>query len=534
MKTRKKPAIITFLALPLLLCSGCEAFLDTVPDDRTELDTDEKIARLLVSAYPDANYASSTNPMADDATCRVGTSPRSKTSNEYVINEDAYYWGETNNPTHNDSPVGFWNSCYEAIATANHALEVIEQHPDQDAVRYYKSEALLCRSFFHFLLVNLFAKPYVPNEPNSSSGIPYADKPEKKVLETYERKTVQYVYDRIEADLTEAFKNLPPESTFRVPAYHFTAKAAITFASRFYLYKGEFNKAVALATQLVPVPVKEPIFNNVPESDPANVWAKTYFAAFKEWGTTSSGITTAWRLSENKHNFLLAETYSLLTRSLNCQYGTIGANLPTSSTKNITGGYWVFTGTTPTNFKGCTYLWKFQEYFYSTSSSGGRPYVMFPFIRAEEVLFNRIEAEIHLNQLDAAVNDLNVYYRQRSAADNGLITSPYWEATMVLDTAKIKAYYATSLESNFLKSHNAYNASTWSDTKIALMLALLDARKAEYTHEGMRWFDVRRYRIPVHHKSIDGADLSLPPDDPRREWQIPEIATEFGLEPNPR
>ena len=66
------------------------------------------------------------------------------------------------------------------------------------------------------------------------------------------------------------------------------------------------------------------------------------------------------------------------------------------------------------------------------------------------------------------------------------------------------------------------------------MLALLDTRKAEYTPEGMRWFDVLRYRIPVHHKSIEGEDLSLTPDDPRRQWQLPETAINFGLEPNPR
>jgi hypothetical protein len=533
MKTKSHITIRCLLALPLLLCAGCESFLDAVPDDRTELDTNEKIARLLVSAYPDANYAASSNPMADDVTCRVGLSTTSSTSNQAVVNEDAYYWRESRNPTHNDSPIGFWNACYKAIATANHALEVIEQREDQHEVRYLKSEALLCRAFFHFLMVNLFAKPYVPGEANDAPGIPYVDKPETVVLAAYERKTVQHVYDKIEEDITEAFKNLPPESTFRVPAYHFTDKAAITFASRFYLYKGDFEKVVELATQLLPIPVRDPTFNNVPESDPANVWAATYFAAFRKWGTTSATITAAWRLSESKHNFLLTETYSVLDRSWTCQYGTTASNLPASSTKNITGGYWPFTSYTPTNFKGCTYLYKFSEYFFSTSDNGGLPYIMFPFIHAEEVVLNRIEAEIHLNRFDAAVNDFNVYHRQRSGESVNL-TSVYRESTMVLDTAKIKAYYASSLASNFLKTYKAYNAHTWSDTKIALMLALLDTRKAEYTHEGMRWFDVLRYRIPVRHKSMDGEDLLLAPDDPRRQWQLPETAIEFGMQPNPR
>ena len=48
--------------LPVLLLTAasglttvsCNDFLDKTPDNRTELNTDQKIAKLLVSAYPDA------------------------------------------------------------------------------------------------------------------------------------------------------------------------------------------------------------------------------------------------------------------------------------------------------------------------------------------------------------------------------------------------------------------------------------------------------------------------------------------------
>lgn len=47
--------------LPVLLLTAasglttvsCNDFLDKTPDNRTELNTDQKIAKLLVSAYPD-------------------------------------------------------------------------------------------------------------------------------------------------------------------------------------------------------------------------------------------------------------------------------------------------------------------------------------------------------------------------------------------------------------------------------------------------------------------------------------------------
>lgn len=39
--------------LGILSLGSCNDFLDTVPDQRTELDTPEKVYQILVSAYPD-------------------------------------------------------------------------------------------------------------------------------------------------------------------------------------------------------------------------------------------------------------------------------------------------------------------------------------------------------------------------------------------------------------------------------------------------------------------------------------------------
>jgi hypothetical protein len=350
------------------------------------------------------------------------------------------------------------------------------------------------------------------------------------VLADYTRQSVAEVYALIEQDLETALKDLPTEATFKVPAYHFTSKAALTFASRFYLYKGEYQKVIDLTSQIVPVPVRA-ANNNVAATDAANVWAASNFAAYKRWGTVSDEIRMNFRAADGKHNFLLSETYSSLNRSWTCQYAMPPAGIPTST--NITGGYWPFRAVYSSNYRDAYYQVKFSEYFFYTTASTGYPMIMFPFIRAEEALLNRIEAEIHLDKFDAAINDLNVYYRQRSGV-NSTVSSDYIENTMVLTQAKINAYYASSLADNYLKTHNAFGASAWNDDKIALMFTLLDTRKAEYVHEGMRWFDVLRYKIPVTHLDLNKQVNTLPPDDLRRVWQIPETAVGFGLEPNPR
>ncbi|MDR2362658.1 MAG: RagB/SusD family nutrient uptake outer membrane protein [Prevotellaceae bacterium] len=512
----------------LLFFSGCDAFLDTVPDNRTELDTDEKISQLLTSAYPKGNYAMVANAMVDGMTPASGLSPRAGTS-YYLINEDSYYWN-TPRSTGTDSPSDFWDACYEAIATANHALEAIDNRGNPKELRYQRSEALLCRAFAHFLLVNLFAKTYEPGGDNSSPGIPYVDAPETIVLANYTRQSVAEVYDRIETDIEEAMQNLPTDATFKVQTYHFTAKAAHVFASRFYLYKGEYEKVIEQTTQVVPTPTRA-TNNNVAITDPANVWAASNFAAYKSWGTVSDEIRMAFRAADGKHNFLLTETYSSLNRSWTCQYVTPSSSMPSGT--NITGGYWPFRSVYSTSYRDAYYLVKFSEYFFYTTASTGLPMIMFPFIRAEEALLNRIEAEIHLNMFDAAINDLNVYYRQRSG-ETSTVNSAYNETSMVLTQTKINAKYAISIADSYLKTYNALGAASWNDDKLSLMLTLLDTRKAEYLHEGYRWFDILRYKIPVNHLDRENNLHTLLPDDLRRVWQIPETAIGFGLEPNPR
>jgi hypothetical protein len=518
----------TIFILFLLLFSGCNSFLDTVPDNRAELDTEDKISQLLTTAYPQANYALVANAMADGVTAIQGLSPRAGTE-YYTINEDAFFWRDPR-ATSTDSPEGFWDDCYQAIAAANHALAAIEERPNQHDLRYQKSEALLCRAFAHFLLVNLFAKTYEPGGVNDQPGVPFVDKPETVVLAKYTRQSVAEVYARMEKDIEEALENLPTEATFRVPAYHFTAKAALTFASRFYLYKGDYQKVIDLTSQVVPVPVRA-ANGNVAANDAANVWAGSNFADFKHWGSVYAEVEQRFRLAEGKHNFLLSETYSRLCRTWTCQYVTPSTSLP--SGVNITGGYWPFISLYYSSFRDAYYIAKLSEYFYNTTASTGLTMVMFPFIRAEEALFNRIEAEIHLDRLDAAINDLNVYYRQRSGVTS-TVSSAYNETTMVLTQAKINTYYASALADNFLKNYNAFGSAAWNDDRIALMLTLLDTRKAEYIHEGMRWFDVLRYKIPVIHIDLDNKLHTLTPDDVRRVWQIPQTAIGFGLEPNPR
>ena len=63
---------------------------------------------------------------------------------------------------------------------------------------------------------------------------------------------------------------------------------------------------------------------------------------------------------------------------------------------------------------------------------------------------------------------------------------------------------------------------------------LSDFRQKEFMHEGLRWFDIRRFYLPVARNSKNSLYRALEKEDPRKVLQIPTEAIQRGLAPNPR
>ena len=64
---------------------------------------------------------------------------------------------------------------------------------------------------------------------------------------------------------------------------------------------------------------------------------------------------------------------------------------------------------------------------------------------------------------------------------------------------------------------------------------ITDVRRKEFMQQGMRWFDVKRFHIPVRHAVYASSRYELlTKDDPRRVLQIPPTAIDYGITPNPR
>ncbi len=472
---------------------GCKKYLEKEPDNRASINTPEKVSQLLGTAYPQGNYQAFAETMSDNvADLGVGGS-------DNVIHDPFYF--EDSRENQQDSPEFYWYACYAAIASANQALEAISKAGNPNDYIPQRGEALVARAYAHFMLVNFFSKFYDPTTAASSPGIPYVTEPENVFIRQYERNTVQYTYDMIEKDLLEGIP-LIEDKVYKVPKYHFNKSAAYAFATRFYLFKRDYEKVIQYANLAVP--------------------GNNFAANLRQWNTTYRDITDVFELfkiyarSTETANLLLVETPSVWSRYYYTNRYGVDANKISQIIPRpdpLTGGNLAFS---LYSLGENQLIPKIDEYFVRASVNAdiGFPYVMVPLFTVEEVLFNRAEAYTYTNNFTAAIADLNTYASKR--------VINYSPATHTITQGRINTVFGTA------------------NIRDGLIQAILYYKRAEFIHEGMRWFDILRYKMPVVHAT--SPDLAgnvtelarLEPDDPRKVLQIPASTSLAGLEPNPR
>lgn len=476
----------------LSLLSSCNKFLDHSPDMRTELNSAEKVGELLATAYPQANYIPFTESISDNVADKGSGNVELANSSPYFFKDD--------HSSDTDSPVNYWNAAYKAISAANHALEVIEKHENEADYRAFKGEALVARAYAHFMLVTLFSQPYSPQTAGTAPGIPYVTTTEKIVLGHYQRKTTGYVYDRIEDDLK---KGLPliDDAKYKVPKYHFTRAAANAFASRFYLFKKDYANAIKHANAVFSSSSIKPYLR------PVN---STEYMSYQY-----NELQAQYTRAENPANILLIEAPTAWGRSYaSYRYG-FNSELMSKLTNspNVTGGSWaynIYGNETVLNIP------KFREHFVrlTLNAESGIPYNMIPVLSAEEVLFNRAEANAMLGNYEETIRDLNDFISSKFIVSFSL---PFYDApTLEINMDKLLDFYKSP------------------DREQVLINCILDFKRVNFLFEGQRWFDIIRHGLPVVHKKSNGEVLVLSPRDPQRVFQLPEEAQTSGIELNPR
>lgn len=492
MKTIK----LTFFFLISLGFSSCENFLSEIPDNRTQIDTPEKISELLVNAYPSANYMEFTETMTDNV---FDSGDLSLTN---LFNTQNYNW-DVPIRVDTDTPAAYWEACYTAIAHANQALASIKELGDTKQLEPQKGEALLCRAYAHFMLVSLWSKPYNSATANGDLGIPYVLEPETVLLKKYKRNSVAEVFNYIEKDIEEGLKYITND--YKQQKFHFNKSAANCFASRFYLIKGEWDKVISVSSEL--------------GSNPANKLRD--FQSYLDLDFRSREII--YSDTKQSTNLLLSSVSSVYVRSFySNRYQLTGADIDQvfGSQTNVFGKNWFYESLSY-NGNITNFIPKYYEYFKITNANAGIgiPFNTIVLLSNDEFFLNRIEAHIMTNQFDLANTELQYFIGTR--------TDGYDPTTDIITEELILEQYPV-IANEFTPFYGL------TPKQASYIKAIADVRKRDFLHEGLRWFDIRRFDLKITHRSKTAPPNILQKGDNRRILQIPLSASNQGIEKNPR
>ncbi len=508
-----------------------------MPDNRAEVDTVEKVAKLLVSAYSESDYIICSEMLADNLDDMGASNPY---TNRFY--EQMYSWGEVTE-VDNDSPNNVWQGYYGAITNANQALQAINELGNGPELAAYRGEALICRAYAHFILVNLFCKAYNPATAEKDLGIPYMEHPETELDPKYERGTVAEVYRKIRADIEEGLP-LINDGIYSVPKYHFNQRAAYTFASRFYLFIGEWDEAIRCAGLALGSSPREMLRD---------------YATLTSYPRDLEVVGTQYSSSNWKNNFLLQTSvsytgYFFSNYSFHARFSQNNYLMQTevmnsapwggfqASASSYTYAYmyklrpYVYVGTNFDKTIMPKYNPRLVEYLDPVAGTGYFRTLSVPFT-AEEALLNRAEAYIMKEEYDNALADMNLW---TSNTLDPTRSNPNLTAESIKSWADGLEYYSPDAPTPKKTLHPMVTEIAEGSVKEAFTHCVLYMRRVEFLQCGMRFFDVKRYGIEIYRRtvsssfSVSSVDDKLTVDDDRRAMQLPMDVITAGMTPNPR
>ena len=520
----KKYIGFSIIALGLTLTS-CDDWLDKLPDNRMELQTPSDVSSLLVSAYPSSHPAYLLEMYSDNTDECVNPS----WSEASRFQAQAYKWEDITETGEDESPQELWNKHYIAIASANAAIDLIEGKGSPAEYTEQLGEALLCRAYAMFQLSTVFCKAYNPATASTDLGLPYPTHPEKVVGTVYTRGTMEDLYGQIDKDLQ---RGLPlVSSNYSKPKFHFNTEAAKAFAARFYLYKGDFAKAITYATEVL-------------GADPtakARDWA-----AYSALNMNQQIRPEAWVSADEKCNFLLQTVYSewgaisgpyrlgdKYAHSYRITYDEDIASKGPFGAANSTFKQRVWSNTALAKLFHRKVPYEFE---YTDLQAGiGFAHAEYAVFTTEQLLLERAEAYALSGELQKAVDDYNTIMK---------IYQNYpktFTLKQIVDFYNGVDYYTpkkATVKKHFVKP--VYTIDAEGSDQEALLQAILHLRRIMEVGEGYRMQDVKRYGMVIYRRqtntsfTISAVTDSLTVDDPRRAIQLPQDVITSGLEPNDR
>jgi len=240
MKRIKRIYLFSILAGSLTMTS-CSNFLEIQPVGQVIPNTLEEYRALMTNIY------------AQDLTDRSVCDMRTK---EITVRNDSYdqsYYGDiekwiTNSTTAKEFG---WLDYYENIYYANAIIDKKNDITDgnEKDINQLVGEAYFMRGYMHFLLVNLYGKPYTKEGAKETKAVPLKLTLDLEEIPT--RNTVEEVYSSILSDIEKARQLMTKKEWESGYNYRFSTLAVDAFESRVRLYMGEWQLAYDTAERIL-------------------------------------------------------------------------------------------------------------------------------------------------------------------------------------------------------------------------------------------------------------------------------------------
>jgi|GEM_PF-513313 len=140
-----------------------------------------------------------------------------------------------------------WRTGYTLIRSLSFIIEDIGKYHRENPIKAndIKGQALAIRAYIYFKLANTFAQSYNYSANGAHAGIPYITTSD--ITQPYTRQTVAEVYAGMINDLTAAIELLPAAAT---DLRNMNRNAAKALLARTYLYKEDYAQSKKIAAEI--------------------------------------------------------------------------------------------------------------------------------------------------------------------------------------------------------------------------------------------------------------------------------------------
>lgn len=240
-----KHNILTFLISSVLLFASCESFLDEQPRGKTVAETLEHYNGLFHDyAFSICNYTDWCNPFMKLTPTAVKNFPQTilYSNFDYTSAERAYkYETEIFLPSENCIA---WELIYQFIYRYNLVIAGVMDAKDGSEAekKALYAEARMSRAWMHFILAQMFSKPYSESYADTELTIPIVTKASTSVKE-YQRATMRDLYNFITKEMEEALPDLEDRKDHNMRIYKTTGYAIF---GKYLWSIGNYQKALPI------------------------------------------------------------------------------------------------------------------------------------------------------------------------------------------------------------------------------------------------------------------------------------------------